>query len=104
MALIKTEHPPIVRVPGIAGGRPIIAGTRISVDFIAGQLRVGDRAEDILASYSHLTPAAVHAAISYYFDHKDEIDRFLAESTIEAVAERNGLEIRPAGRIVPKSG
>lgn len=100
---IKTEHPHIVRVPGVAGGRPVIAGTRISVDFIARLLQAGDEPADICASYPHLSPAAVYDAISFYFDHKDEIDRLIEESTLEAVAERHGLEDREDGRIVPRS-
>ena len=87
-ATIKTEHPHIVRVPGVAGGRPVITGTRISVEFIA--------------RYPHLSPAAVYDAISYYFDHQDEIDREIEESTLEAVAERYELEIRADGRVVRK--
>ena len=101
---IKTEHPHIVRVPGIAGGRPVIAGTRISVDFIARLVQAGEQPSEIIASYPHLTPAGVYDAISFYFDHQDEIDRFIAESTLEAVAEQHGLEVRGDGRIVPRSG
>jgi uncharacterized protein (DUF433 family) len=55
--------------------------------FIVRQLRVGDRPEDILASYPHLVPAAVYDAISYYYDHQDEIDRIIEESTPEVMAE-----------------
>ena len=103
-ASVRTEHPHIVKESGIAGGRPVIAGTRISVDFIARLLQAGDEARDIIATYPHLAPAAVHDAISYYFDHQAEIDQFIVESTLETVAERSGLHVRPDGRIVPKSG
>ena len=66
---IKTEHPHIVRVPGIAGGEPVIAGTRITVALIARLLQAGDEPADIIARYPHLAPAAVYAAISYYLAH-----------------------------------
>ncbi len=78
---LRTEHPHIVRDPKVAGGDPTITGTRISVVFVVRQLRAGDRPEDILASYPHLTPAAVYDAISYYYDHQDEVAGELREQT-----------------------
>jgi uncharacterized protein (DUF433 family) len=95
----RTEHPHIVRQPGIAGGTPIIAGTRISVAFIVGQMRAGDAPQDILVSLPHLSPAAVYDAISFYYDHQEEIDRFIAGNTLEAHAERYGFTVSEDGRL-----
>jgi uncharacterized protein (DUF433 family) len=99
---IKTEHPHIVRVPGVVGGRPAIKGTRISVDFLADLLEAGWSPQDILESYPHLTPAGVYDALSYYFDHQDEIDQWRAENTLEKLAERYNFVIEESGRIVFK--
>jgi hypothetical protein len=33
-------------------------------------------------------PAAVYDAISFYYDHQEEIDQFIAESSLEAHAEQ----------------
>jgi uncharacterized protein (DUF433 family) len=96
---VRTEHPHIVRRPGRTGGVPTISGTRIAVAFIVGQLRAGGTPQDILASYPHLTPAAVYDAISFYYDHQAEIDRFIEENTLEAHAERYGFTIGDDGRI-----
>jgi uncharacterized protein (DUF433 family) len=96
---LRTEHPHIVRSPGVARGTPTIAGTRIRVAFIVGQLRAGDTPQDILASYPHLTPAAVYDAISFYYDHQAEIDHFIAENTLEAHAERYGFTVAADGRL-----
>ena len=71
---MKTEHPHIVRVTRPAGEDAVIAGTRISVWFIVRQLRTGDTPEDIVASLPHLSLAGVYDAISYYHDHRAEID------------------------------
>jgi hypothetical protein len=38
---------------------------------------LGQSAEQIVAKYD-LTPAAVHAALAYYYDHKSEIDELIA--------------------------
>lgn len=49
---------------GILGGKPIIKGTRISVELILEWLASGS-VEDILRHYPQLTKAAVHEAILY---------------------------------------
>ena len=95
----RTEHPHIVMSHGVAGARPMIAGTRISVALIVGLLRAGDTPQDILATYPHLGPAAVYDAISYYYDHQDEIDRVIEDSTLEAHARRYGFSVGDDGRL-----
>ena len=70
----KTDHPHIVRVERPAGEEAVIAGTRIAVWFIVRQLRTGDSPEDIVESLPHLTLAGIYDAMSYYHDHRAEID------------------------------
>jgi uncharacterized protein (DUF433 family) len=96
---IKTEHPHITRTPGVVGGRAAIAGTRISVDFVARLLRAGWDADEIIATYPHLKPAAVYDAISYYLDHQEELDALIAEATPERFAERHGVVIDERGTV-----
>ena len=65
--------------PGIAGGKPRIAGHRITVQNIAvWHERLGKSADEISTEYG-LSLAEVHAALAYYFDHRDEIDQRIAE-------------------------
>src|SRR3989304_9152066 len=97
---LKTEPPHIVRVPGVLGGEPVIAGTRVGVAFIARRLRAGEEPSDIVAAYPDLAPAAVYDAISYYLDHRDEIDALIAGSTLEALAQRSGFSVQEDGKIV----
>jgi uncharacterized protein (DUF433 family) len=81
----KTLDQHIEITPGIAGGKPRIAGHRITVQNIAiWHERMGKSADEIAAEYD-LTLADIHAALAYYFDHRDEIDRSIAEG--EAFAE-----------------
>lgn len=70
----KTDHPHIVRVERPAGEEAVIAGTRIAVWFIVRQLRTGDTPEAIVESLPHLTLAGIYDAMSYYHDHRAEID------------------------------
>jgi uncharacterized protein (DUF433 family) len=74
-----TEHPYIVRVPGVCDGRPIIKGTRISVRHIAQLYKAGDLVDEMLQAHPHLKAAAVYDAISYYLDHQGEIEQEIAE-------------------------
>ena len=61
--------------PGMRGGKPRLAGTRITVDdVVVMHLRLGQSLPEIAGRYD-LDPAAVHAAMAYYYDHRDEIDR-----------------------------
>jgi uncharacterized protein (DUF433 family) len=104
--LIKTEHPYIVRKSGVCGGSPIIDGTRITVRLIAQLVKTGSSPEDIIASYPHLSLAQIHDAISYYFDHREEIDQDIEDNKIKNILKRYNLrliphtEIEGMGRIV----
>jgi uncharacterized protein (DUF433 family) len=89
-AMTPTEHPHIVRQPGVCGGSPIIRGTRISVRHVAELFKAGESVENILRSFPHLQPSWVHDAISYYLDHKPEIEREIEENQIESVLARTG--------------
>ena len=47
---------------------------------VADYLWRGWSAEEIARQYPYLTPAEVHAAMTYYFDHREEIeDELVAE-------------------------
>jgi uncharacterized protein (DUF433 family) len=75
---IRSAH--IVRDEGICGGQPRIAGTRLKVQQIALEYeRLGWAPDQICDAHPGVTLAQVHAAISYYYDHKEEIDQTIRE-------------------------
>lgn len=51
--------------PQILGGKPIIQGTRITVDFILELYAAGVSREEILMDYPHLTPEAISACLTF---------------------------------------
>ena len=51
-----------------------MAGTRLSVRTIVERTRLGDSPEKIVLDYPPLTLAQVYAALSYYHEHKAEVD------------------------------
>ncbi len=104
---LKTEHPYVVRVPGVCGGAPTIKGTRITVRLIAALVKSGYTPEDILRDYPHLNLAQIYDAVSFYFDHKEEIEQEIEENKIQNVMRRYDLRLIPfpnigAGRLVTK--
>lgn len=58
------EHPLITTNPGIAGGKPIIKGTRITVEMLANEHTAGRTVEQLHYSYPHLTPEQIEAALA----------------------------------------
>lgn len=76
----------IVVTAGVCGGRPRIAGHRITVETVAvWHVEMGKSVAVICDEYD-LDPAEVHAALAYYYDHRPEIDRDRAEG--EALVEQ----------------
>ena len=64
----------------MSGGKPRIAGHRITVEnIVVWHERIGKTADEIASDYD-MTLADVYAALAYYFDHREEIDQSLEES------------------------
>ena len=72
---IKTLDAHIVATPNVMGGKPRIAGRRISVqNIVVWHNEFGYSVETIAEDY-HLDLADVYAALAYYYDHKEEVDK-----------------------------
>lgn len=85
--------------PGICGGRPCISGHRIRVqDIVAWHESQGQSPDEIVARFPQLSLADVHAALAFYFDHRDEIRQHMADD--DAFAE--SLRSQTPSRLVTK--
>jgi uncharacterized protein (DUF433 family) len=63
-------------VEGAGGPKARVAGTRIRVvDVAIWHEKQGMSAAQIVQEYPQLTRADVYAALAYYWDHRDEIER-----------------------------
>ena len=72
-------YPHIVKEPGKPARLDRHSRTRIAM-IVADYLWRGWSAEEIVRQYSYLTLAEVHAALTYFFDHRQEIeDELVAE-------------------------
>ena len=72
----KIKYPYIVRRKGVRRGVPVIEGTGIQVMDIAVRYHLlGNPSDEILAAYPDLTLSQIYDALSYYYDHKEEMDK-----------------------------
>ncbi|BAY13398.1 DUF433 domain-containing protein [Calothrix sp. NIES-2098] len=77
MQLVSREH--IAIASDVRSGKPCIVGTRIAVEDVAiMHLKLGYSLVEIAGKYD-LSLASVYAAMAYYFDRRDEIDRRTVE-------------------------
>lgn len=74
-----TEKRHIESVPGRCGGKPCIVGHRIRVQDIVLWTEQGMTPDEIASAYPQITLADVHAALAYYFDNTEAINRDIRE-------------------------
>jgi uncharacterized protein (DUF433 family) len=58
----------IARDPSILGGKPVVRGTRLSVELLLGLFGDGWTQEQVLEEYPALTPEALRAVFAYAAD------------------------------------
>ena len=96
-ALMPTlDYPHITRAPNDVARLdrlPRIRVAQIAADHIGN----GWSAEEIIRQYPHLTAAEVHAALGYYFDHREEVESELAAEV--TVLDADNLETSSALRL-----
>jgi uncharacterized protein (DUF433 family) len=94
----------IVATPGTSGGKPRIAGRRITVQNIAiWHERMGMSVDQICDAYD-LQPAEVYAALAYYFDHREDIDRSIADGEAFVAEQRRNTPSRLQDKLKEQSG
>lgn len=83
--------------PGVRGGKPCIAGTRIRVQdvFVWHELQ-GKTPDEIVSDFPQLTLADVHAALTYYWDHREEVHRQMkeADELVESMKRKYPSKLR----------
>jgi len=82
-------HPYIEVYLSRSGPRAVIKGTRVGVSTIIGYIRMGYSPEAIATEIlPHLTLAQIYDALSYYHEHKAEIDKELSEDSEDIWRDR----------------
>jgi uncharacterized protein (DUF433 family) len=81
----KNEHPHIISQRDLCGGSPVIRGTKFPVRSVVNYiLHQGLSPEELVREFTHLTLAQVYDALSFYYDHKDLIDKDLRDNVAPA--------------------
>ena len=57
--------PRIVSDPSVMMGKPVVAGTRITVELLLDKLAAGESFDNILRAYPHLTIESIRAALAF---------------------------------------
>ena len=104
--MIQTKTERILSKPSVCGGKPCIADTRIRVqDIYVWHELQGLSADEIVSRFPHITMADVYAALAYYWDHREEIQRQMQEETAFAdqmkLKHPSPLEHKLAGKNAP---
>ncbi len=62
---MKTKKVLIISDPSVMMGKPVISGTRITVELILEKLAAGETAEQILDAHPRLTKEAIREALAF---------------------------------------
>ncbi len=84
----KLDYRNIEIDPARCGGQPTVAGTRIRVATILACYRQGMTVEEIVQQYAGLSPADVHDALAYAYDHVEEIEAALGADDEQSARTR----------------
>jgi uncharacterized protein (DUF433 family) len=63
-----TTNERIVLDPNVLSGKPVVRGTRLSVEFVVGLMAEGWSEKDILSNYPELTRDDITACLAYARD------------------------------------
>lgn len=75
-------HERIERNPSIMFGKPVIKGTRITVELILRKLAAGQSVDQILAAHPHLKVDDVYAAAAFAADYLAQEEIVYADGAI----------------------
>jgi uncharacterized protein (DUF433 family) len=70
----------VVRNPRILAGEPTLEGTRVPVRSIVEATRLAMNVDEIVDAYPMLDRRSVETALAFYRQHREEIDRHIAEN------------------------
>lgn len=75
----------ITKAPDICGGRASIAGHRVRVlDVVIWHEQHGLSPDEIVSQVPSITLADVHAALAYYYDHREDVQEEIRAERAQA--------------------
>lgn len=83
-----------IKLTKIKAGVFRIGDTRVSLDSVIIAFNQGSAPEEIVYDFDSLTLSEVYATISYYLQHREEVDSYLAERAKKNEQLREAIEAR----------
>ena len=84
MATVQTLEGLVIRNPELRDGRPIIAGTGVTVRTVVGYYKLGMTPEEI-SDEMGIALSGVYGALAYYHLNREEIEADILANSEEAV-------------------
>ncbi|MBA3943706.1 MAG: DUF433 domain-containing protein [Herpetosiphonaceae bacterium] len=78
------------------GDDPMILGSNVTVREVAERHLAGDSMDDLRHRFGLLRLSQIHAALAYYYDHSEQIDRLILARRNERSAAQPGASLRAA--------
>jgi len=75
-----------------------VTGSQVALESVVYQYQQGNTAEAILESFPSVKLADIHAVISYYLNHSNQVDEYLQDQQKRARIIREDIESDPAYR------
>jgi uncharacterized protein (DUF433 family) len=89
--MISTDSPPLATD---ADGLIRVGGTRVSLDSVVLAFLDGSTPEEIVQQYPSLDLADAYAAVTYYLNHRQEVEGYLRERHTQREQIRAEVEAR----------
>ena len=89
--MISTDSPPLTRD---AEGVIRVAGTRVTLDSVVFAFLDGSTPEEIVQQYPSLDLADAYASVTYYLNHRQEVDAYLRDRKTQREQIRSEVEAR----------
>lgn len=93
ITLETTQNVPLIQTEN---GTIRVTGSRVGLEAVVYQYEQGNNAEQIHESFPSLKLADIHAVISYYLNHHEQVNEYLRDQEEKARAVREDIESDPA--------
>ena len=97
MQLEATQNVPLTQWQA---GTIRISGTRVTLDVIVKQFKLGATAEQIHDSFPAASLKDIYGVIYYYLEHTDAVEAYMQEQRQAAAATRQWVESQPENRVL----
>ncbi|MDQ3601495.1 MAG: DUF433 domain-containing protein [Actinomycetota bacterium] len=96
--LLKVQPEPVPLLTDVHGVVRV-GPSRVTLESVVHAFRAGATAEEIVQQYPSVELADVYAVVTYYLRHREEVDGYLRDREVNALAVREANEARfdPAG-------